>query len=1167
MQIVHANLDGSVAAPALTLARKPRLLSAVIKAHADYTRPFIVALHRSHDLLALAGNPDALGQAIMRPAKNLYRREAEWAATRVTAKDIVTISYLPAGGGGGGGGSGGRGAKSGLAIGASIAALVLAVAAPFAIPFIAGGVSAALGVSATVATAITSVAYAGVVIGLNYLASSASRAKANKDQQDKPLAGVSGGGNLPRPGERIPVGYGRSWRSPDLSQPDYVVNTGADQYLYKRMTVGCGKYSLHKIRVGSLVIWENGAVAPNLAEVFSVELIQPGAVSGLVPGTVTSSANVTGSELPRPDAISPWLGPFRVSPQGVAVTRLQVDYASDGIYQNGPPGSKFAANIYPAEADAWFEYALADSNGNPASSWTRIGGTLLTGSGRQALRFSTFVDVPSGEYLVRARNASARPANGGENTVYWTGLRGHVGDATVRPHVTEIAMRIRASSDAQLNNYSDVEVEVSRLLPCWRGGAFVEMASSKALDAAYDLARNTAYGGAIPDSSLDLTKLAAYVAAGHPFDTFDGWLSGPVSVGEAMAILLGPYRAEPRQVGPIVSFVRDEPSQVRRHHFTRRQILSRTTQDSYKIDRMDGASHLVNEYYVDGDPKRRQEAKATYGPAPVAPRRGSLVGVKDHHHAVHLTRWAAASAFYRYRTVSFDVELNHRLVLPGDACGVDVWYLSNAVTAGVVARSGDVLTLDTDIVWPDTAPASPYLSLLDPTGREFGPMAVTISGRSVTLNAVDRAAAEAAAGISLAGAVGANVDQVPAIVRIGEFTEITKGFIVQSVAPKSWDVATVTCVNDSADVWAAVGATLPPIPAPPTIMQDPPVPTLAWVRGSMSQDAAALVLNWSVDRARGATRFEVEYSLDDQTSWFPLSNGPVSVGQFVLPSATIQTVALRGRGYGALGIPGPWVYGATPARQLELPVSIPDLLPDVVNAFADIQAQLRQIRANINALAQHAIEGVSYNQETVVDLRSEVGEVEASVVQTAQTLASLDTAFAEFQTDIGTRVGEAEADIESTATALSTLNSSFGSFQTSVNARLGDNTANISSVMEALATGDLVSARSLTGVTATSGSLLATGNLQITTATSNSVAEAIIRLMVKVGAASPVEAGMIIHAASNGTFSAGDVEFKANRVRFTPVTTSGARVEISPTTGFSVFNASGLKVVELGLLS
>ena len=100
-----------------------------------------------------------------------------------------------------------------------------------------------------------------------------------QDPKDRPVYGVSGGGNQPRPGDRIPRGYGRFWTRPDLSQPDYSTYSGEDQILFKRMTVGLGQYDIKQIQVGSAVLWtkEGGIQEPFIGS--QIEVLPPGSPS------------------------------------------------------------------------------------------------------------------------------------------------------------------------------------------------------------------------------------------------------------------------------------------------------------------------------------------------------------------------------------------------------------------------------------------------------------------------------------------------------------------------------------------------------------------------------------------------------------------------------------------------------------------------------------------------------------------------------------------------------------------------------------------------------------------------------------------------------------------------------------------------------------------------
>jgi hypothetical protein len=1148
MQIVFSTISGAPFAPALTLADKRRSLASVVREAADYTRPFVVAVIRRAQILKHQFSPEVLGQLISRPPESLHLLQKEWGKTRVSGADIVTITYLP-GGGGGGGQQGGGQRKSGLAIGASIAAIALAIVAPYAIPALAAGLAGVAGISVATATIITQVAFAGVVIGLNYLASRAGRAKANKEGETVPLYGVSGGGNLARPGERIPVIYGRVWTTPPLSQADYVVNDGADQTLYKRMTIGCGKYLFKQIRVGTAIIWDEGVIPDSLSQVLAVEQIQPGAASVLVPGEVTSAPEVSGLELPRPDSLTQWAGPFRASAQGVQIRRIQIDYESPAVYANGPTGSKFAANIYPTTAGANFQYAQADSNGNPILPWIDVPNTALEGASRQALRRTVYVDVAPGQYVVRARNTSLALVWGGENSAYWSGLRGHVSDLATRPGVTELALRIKAAPGVPITAYSNIEVLVERILEVRRGGVYFEQATRKALDAAFDMARNADYGGGVSDNKIDWTKIDAYLSGVTSFDTFDGQINGPVSLWEAMAVILGPMRAEPRQFGEVLTFIRDEPSAVRKHHFTRRQILSGSTQFTSRTDRMDGASHLLNEYLVGGDPKRRQEALATYGPAPIARTRGALEGVSEHGHAIHLTRWAAASSFYRSRSAAFDVELNHRLVLPGDPCGVDVWYLTNTVAVGVESYSGNTLNLDCDLTLPEGFSGRPYGLLFDREGREFGPIELQLNpGRQVLLKSQDLEAAEASSGLTLAAVLGTEIDAVPAVLRVGTLDEVTESWIIQSVKPKSWSTATISCVNDAPEVWSAIGATLPPAPLPPSAMADPPVPTLGYVRGLVSQDGAALTLNWQVNRARGAVLFEMECSLDDEASWVPVSKTEAHQGQFGLPvlAEEVAQVALRARGYGFAGFPGPWVYGATPARALQLTFDDNDLSPEVRRilnggsffdavAAGSIESLFQAKEAKTAAGA--AIRRAEIVRETLteslagvqLELEAQLGAQEADYTSRIQTVSNQNQATAQSFEQYRASSGQAISTVTQRTDALATQVAAQSQTISTTRSEFDGAIAEQRQISQTLARGDLQAAMTSLGVTVQDGVILRTAELTMRVAQDDAGGGEVIELLV---GDNNVKSGLAIRSRSGTSgIPVGQVDILGDRFR------------------------------------
>lgn len=1131
--LLFANLDGTAREASRTVSGR-RLLSAVVREAMDFTRPFMVAVFRRPDLDRFGPDAEGIARFVSRPPEANYYLEAEWPKTRLGKHDVVTFVFLPAGGGGGGSRGGGGGAKNGMAIGAAVAAIALAVIAPYAIPAIAGAIAPAIGVSLAAAKIGVTVLFAGAVLGLNYVASRASKPKSNKEPETRPLTGVSGGGNLPRPGARIPVGYGRYWTTPELSQPDYFVSEGENIRLFKRMTIGCGKYSIKKLRVGNAVIWDNGVVAAGLTNNLQVEIIQPGALSALVPGDVYSSPDVAGIELPRPGQNPEWAGPHRVSPQGIQVKRIQLDFsAPNGVYVEG--SGKYAGNIYAELAGSTFEYAPADANGNPAGPWVTVptSQTYISGASRQPQRRTIYVDVAPGEYLVRAKNTSGI-AQQRQAAVSWDGLRGIIGDTAPRPEVTEIAISVLSGPGLSITGFGNVEAEVARVLPCRRGGVFVEQESSKALDALVDSARNTAYGGKVPDAAIDYTKIEAYLSGLTEFDTFDGQINGPILLWEAWGLMLGPMRAEPQPSSSGgLTFARDEPKPMTAH-FTRREILSGTSGSTTSVDRLQSATHVRAEYTVAGDPRRPQEALAAYGPENFATS-VSFPGVVAHAHATHLARWTAAVNFYRYERRQFDLELNHRLIAPGDVVGVDTWYLADGAAAGVEAHAGLALTLDCDIVWPGAAPAPLYAALRDTEGKPFGPILCTLAGRTVTLDSADLAAAETAAGKSLAAALGPDIDVVHATIRLGGLTEVTERWIVQSIQPKSWGVASIEVVNDAPEVWSAIGAAMPPAPAPPSALALPDMPTVQWVRGTLGQDGRALRLSWACHRALGAVTFEVEASWDAEDTWTLVSRGAASEGVYTAPQVDEPMIRLRSRGIGQTGLPGPWVYGETPSRQVENPVTIPDLFGDTRNLFVDVQEQLEHLAEQLNLMGAVTSESLSANRLRIIDLNTSFGQAAASISQVATTLATLDTAFAELSTNL--------------------------------EATFGANAANVDDIMTAVARGDLVAARTLLSTSATAGLLASFGQLEIQSATDGTTADALIKLLVRIGQTGALtEAGLIIRAIAGNGQSAGHVTIKGDKVTFEPSTAVGGQFILDlANSRLEVWEGAVLRL-ELGLL-
>lgn len=883
-------LTGEVRRSEVLPGNRRRRLSAVVARRLDSTRAQITSRHRIPET-----NLGVTDETIVKGSERRH--------VLVGPKDIVVITSLTMGGGGGRGGGG-----SGKQIGMAVASIALMIAAPYAISFLGPAFAATAGVTSSL-TLLGRVLSTGLIIGGVALMSMANKAKANKSNEDtRPVYGVTGGGNLPRSGDRIPRGYGRFWTAPDLSQPDYFIYSGEDQVLYKRMTLGVGRYHIHSVRVGDQLLWTEGGGYHAPFTGAEVEFIQPGAVSNLVPLDVTSSSAVSGLSLPQVGDALPWSGPFAVSPPGVNVNYIQFDVSLPSGSYGTASNSKGTYDV-PTETGYEFQIAPIDFAGNVIGDWQTVVAAERYITSKRPLRYTERVNVALGRYVARGRNTKARfnsSADTRMNAVQWDGLRGWRPDVRTRPGVTEIALMVRSNESLGITTFQDVMVEATAIIPVWNGVAWVEQATRKAVWAFADVMRNGVYGGNILDSALDLATLSYYASAAAPFDTFDGVIRGPDSIWGVASTILATMRSEPVQLGRVWSMVRDEPKSIRRHVITRRQIVQGSTSIEFDTDPDDGAGHVVVEYDEGADPKRPvQPPDIVYGATSLTPQRRKLFGISSFAHAVHIGRWIGASGFYRRQTNKFSVEHEGRIYKRGDSISVEAWFASKAKVAGIVGRDGTKLTVDADIALT----AGDQIILRDRTGRQWGPVALTGQGdtlRELIISAVT------SGGIPIADALATD-EMEPTTVIVGQPTVLTRNYLVKSARPSGRDRIAVEAQIDSTAVWDAIGEEIGSPPSPEAGPQTPVVPQLFYVNGEMAQGVAEPMVKWSVSPARGATGYQVEVSYDDGESWSAIYAGPDTAGVAPLAAALFNDdggapiILIRARAVGRTGLWSPYI--------------------------------------------------------------------------------------------------------------------------------------------------------------------------------------------------------------------------------------------------------------------
>lgn len=890
-KVQYCNVKSEPLLAPVGLRPRKRRLDRIVREYATGIRaPFLVSVHKPGEVLTCSNETIRLRQVPKAKMTRTEKRHAEgllWRNTIVERNDIVLITILPAGGGRGGAGK----------IALTVAAIALmAFAGPIA-GFLLKGTALAGNAFAVAAL------QAGITIGGGALL----MAFARQNQDNRQVYGVSGGGNLPRPNDRIPVGYGEFWTQPDLTQPDYYrYESETNTVLFKRICIGLGDYELLSIRVGSTVFW-NGELSANGGIITSgittpfpgckFELLN-GTASTLVPSNVVTSASVTGQTIPLSTDVTPILGPFAVNPVGTEIIKIQVDYST-------PSG--YSRNNHETTQDLHFEYAPIDDAGSPTGAWQTLFRNQRAFFTTKALRWSNSVDVAAGRYAVRARNNRAKIDDGDNCNYSWDGLRGYSPDTIVRSGMTEIAMEVRGGEGLSVTSFSDVQVKVRRVGNVWddEEQEFVTGPIRKCVDVFVDMLRDAEYGAAVTDSAIDLAKVAAYRSAVTEFDVFDGVIRGPLTVWDALGQVLSNMRAEPVRIGAGYSFVRDEPSALRRHVFSRSQIVRDTLTITERPKADDGEAHVIIEFSPDADPKRRETATAYYGPPSLTPRRIQWPGVSTYEHAMHLARWFAASGYYRRTTVSFETELSGRIPLRGQPIFVDPWFVEERQVSGVLSRSGNDLTIDSDIA----VSAGDRAIIRDIRGREWGPVRV-IQGeglRNLVLNADDVDEVEDEIGIALADVIAPD-NLLPTTVVVGPLADLGTVWLMASMEPGEGGRTSLSAKIDAAEVYAAINASIPPISPLTWALVPVEAPTVTNLRANVVQHTSSLVAQWSITSQVGAVRYEVQIAYaDDEGEWETVYAGPAPVGDAPIRYLdTEEPVYIRARAFGATGLTGGW---------------------------------------------------------------------------------------------------------------------------------------------------------------------------------------------------------------------------------------------------------------------
>ncbi len=789
---------------------------------------------------------------------------AEW-RRKVGAGDTLAFVALPMGGGGGGG-------KNPLMTIASLAIMVfnpgLALAGEMGFSglgatLMGGAINMGIG-------ALFNAAMGGTSPSLP------STQTATELAAPSPTYSLRAQGNSARLEQPIPAWYGYHCIYPDFAADPYVEFHGNEQYVYQLLLVTQGWFDIATIRI------EDTPLAS--FEDITTEIVNPGGAVTLFPSAVTTSIEVSGQELIY-DTI---LGPFVANAAGTLGNAIGIDLiAPRGLYYANNSGGLDSKSI-----TVLVEARAINDSGTAIGSWATLGTETLTGATTTPQRESYRYTVTAGRYEVRATRTSVKDTDTrAGHDILWGGLRTYLPGSQSYGDVTLVAMRMKASNQLSAQASRRVNVLGTRMLPMWDaiGGWSAVTATRSIAWAAADICRS-AYGGALPDSAIDLAGLAALDAVWTSRgDEFNGGYDQRVTFWEALTKVCRAGRTKPYIQGGIVRFARDGAASLPVAMFTPRNIVSGSFRTEYLLPSDDRAD-AVTATFVDA---------ATWMPTPVScvlvggtstkPAKIDLFGVTDHAQAWREGIYEAACNRYRTRLHTFETEMEGFILSPLDLIAISrdrpTWGQSGEILSYTALTVGGILELSEPVTFTT---GNHYLAARKRNGGLTGPWRVTVGA-----DAFHVVLAEAMTGFT----PDTGLDRERTAYSFGAGTAYTKlaRVLPDGIRVKSMNRVEIACVAEDDRVHAADGETVPSeivgwtLPTAPTV---PAVTGLIVMQGG-TPDNPVLAVSWRP--APGATSYLVERS-DDGVIW-------TGVGEYTTTHITIAvlpgTIHLRVAGIGA----------------------------------------------------------------------------------------------------------------------------------------------------------------------------------------------------------------------------------------------------------------------------
>lgn len=384
------------------------------------------------------------------------------------------------------------------------------------------------------------------------------------------------------------------------------------------------------------------------------------------------------------------------------------------------------------------------------------------------------------------------------NIAYWSGLRFKHPKQGVYPGMTTIAVRAKASEGLSSDALSKIRVKATRKLPVFVGGPgtplWTEPVATRSIAwAAADACRNAGYSIGMADDAIDLSALldldAIWTARG---DYCDGVFDTKSTFWAALKSILKTGRAQPHMVGGQITFTRDRAQVAARAVFGPRNIVRNSFSIEYLHYDPDTPDDVEMEYYS-GDTWEWETITCALdgssGDTPATVRRWGITGALQ---AQREGLYEAACNRYRRVFVTFQTEMDARIVLRGQLVSVSHPLPSWGVSGEILGVTGQKLTLSEPVVF---GTGDHYLSFRHRDGSQDGPYLVTAGADESQVTMADAVPVH----------VTSDINAGRTMFQFGEGANFERRCLVISARPRPGGKVELLCVVENDAVHTADG--------------------------------------------------------------------------------------------------------------------------------------------------------------------------------------------------------------------------------------------------------------------------------------------------------------------------------------------------------------------------